>query len=69
MVEALREGGLVERGETETDAYLRLAAMRYRALRTHEWSDEVLDELRRREERDRRRRRRPPPQRRRRRVT
>jgi hypothetical protein len=59
----LNAGGLVERGETETDAYLRVAAMRYRALRTHEWSDEVLEELRSREERARRRRRRPPPDR------
>ena len=47
----LDAGELVERGETETDAYLRISAMRYRALRTHEWSDEVLEELRRREER------------------
>jgi hypothetical protein len=69
VVEALREGQLVEKDETETDAYLRLAAMRYRALRTHEWGDDVLDELRRREERERRRRRRPPPLRRRRRVS
>ncbi len=62
VAEMLGAGGLVERGETETDAYLRVAAMRYRALRTHEWSDEVLEELRRGEER-RRRRRRPPPDR------
>jgi hypothetical protein len=62
VVEMLGVGGLIERDETEADAYLRISAMRYRALRTHEWSDEVLDELRR-EERDRRRRRRPPPDR------
>ena len=68
VVEMLEAGGLVERGETETDAYLRISAMRYRALRTHEWSDEVLEELRRREERSRRRRR-PPPDRMRRRKT
>ena len=43
----LADGGLVERGETETDAYLRLAGQRYLLLRTHEWSDEVLDRLRR----------------------
>ena len=41
---------------------MRVAADRYRVLRTHEWSDEVLEELRR-EERRRRRRRRPPPRR------
>ena len=41
--DAARAGGLVERGETETDAYMRISRMRYRALRTHEWSDEVLE--------------------------
>ena len=54
-------GDLIERGETETDAYMRISAMRYRVLRTHEWSDEVIDELVRREERRKRSRRRPPP--------
>ncbi len=54
-------GDLIADGETETEAYLRVAADRYRALRTHEWSDEVLDELRRLERR-RKWRRRPPPQ-------
>jgi hypothetical protein len=60
VVELLRAGDLIERDETETDAYLRVAADRYRVLRTHEWSDDVLDRLRR-EERRRRWRRRPPP--------
>ncbi len=63
VVEMLKAGELLERGETETDAYMRISAMRYRALRTHEWSDEVLEELRRREDRAKRRRR-PPPERR-----
>jgi hypothetical protein len=63
VVEMLNAGGLVERDETETEAYMRISAMRYRVLRTHDWSDEVLEELRRREERARRRRRRPPPDR------
>ena len=44
--EMLAEGGLTERGETETDAYMRLAGQRYLLLRTHEWSDEVIDQLR-----------------------
>jgi hypothetical protein len=66
VAEMLAAGGLVEPGETETDAYLRVAAMRYRALRTHEWSDEVLEELRREDRRSRRRRRPPPPRQRRR---
>ena len=60
VVETLRAGGLVEPGETEADAYMRITAMRYRVLRTHEWSDEVLDELRETERRARRRRRTPP---------
>jgi hypothetical protein len=60
VAELLRAGDLMAEGETETEAYMRVAADRYRALRTHEWSDEVLDHLRR-EERARRRRRRPPP--------
>ncbi|MGH2945436.1 MAG: chromosome partitioning protein ParB [Solirubrobacteraceae bacterium] len=61
VVELLRAGGLVERHETETDAYLRVAGDRYRVLRTHEWSDEVLEQLGR-SERRRRRRRTPPRQ-------
>jgi hypothetical protein len=61
VVEMLKAGELIERGETETDAYMRISAMRYRVLRTHEWSDDVIEELVRREERLRRHRRRPPP--------
>jgi hypothetical protein len=60
VVELLRAGDLIGPDETETDAYLRVAGHRYRVLRTHEWSDEVLDQLRRAERR-RRWRRRPPP--------
>jgi len=60
VVELLKAGDLIEEGETETEAYLRLAADRYRVLRTHEWSDDVIDRLRR-EERRRRRRRRTAP--------
>ena len=61
--ELISAGELVERGETETDAYLRVAADRYLLLRTHEWSDEVLDELRKAEQRRSRRRHRLPPRR------
>ena len=60
VVELLRAGDLIATGETETEGYMRVAADRYRVLRTHEWSDDVLDQLRR-EERRRRWRRRPPP--------
>jgi hypothetical protein len=59
--EMLAEGGLTERGETETDAYMRLAGQRYMILRTHEWSDDVIDQLRRSEQRRYKRRRRLPP--------
>ena len=62
VVDMLRAGELIEEDETETQAYLRISAMRYRVLRTHEWSDDVLDQLRRREVRAKRRRR-PPPDR------
>ena len=62
VVELLRAGDLIEPRETETDAYLRVAGDRYRVLRTHEWSDEVIEQLRREERRRRRRRRTPPRQ-------
>ena len=44
VVEALREAGLIA-SSTETEAYLRVAADRYRLLRTHSWSEEVLQRL------------------------
>jgi hypothetical protein len=31
---------------TETDAYLRIAAQRYRLMRTHAWSEAVLERVR-----------------------
>jgi hypothetical protein len=55
----LREAGLIERGETETDAYMRVVSQRYLLLRTHEWSDEVLERLQS-AQRDQRRTRLPP---------
>jgi ParB-like nuclease family protein len=50
VVEMLREAGLIG-ARTETEAYLRLSAERYRLLRTHEWNDAVIERLRRRLER------------------
>jgi len=44
-VELLREADLIGDG-TETDAYLRVACERYRVMRTHEWSEDVLARLR-----------------------
>jgi hypothetical protein len=63
--EMLRSGGLIERGETDAEAYMRVAGQRYLLLRTHEWSDEVVDRLR---GTDKKRRRLPPRRRRARRV-
>lgn len=42
----LRDGGLLEQGESETEAYLRLSALRYLLLRTHAWDSSVIDRLR-----------------------
>jgi hypothetical protein len=44
VVVMLREAGLIGRS-TETEAYLRIAADRYRLLRTDSWSEEVLERL------------------------
>jgi hypothetical protein len=46
VVEMLREADMIGPG-TEADAYMRIADERYRLLRTHEWSDEVIARLRR----------------------
>jgi hypothetical protein len=45
VVELLREAALLG-GGTETEAYMRLAGERYRLLRTHSWSDDVIARLR-----------------------
>ncbi len=44
-VELLRQAGLLV-GGTETEAYLRLSAERYRLLRSHSWDDATLERLR-----------------------
>ena len=41
----LREADLIWSG-TEAEAYLRVAGLRYLLLRTHEWSDEVVERVR-----------------------
>jgi hypothetical protein len=44
VVAMLRHADLI--GErTETEAYLRVSAERYRLLRTHRWDDEVIEQL------------------------
>ena len=45
VVEMLREAGLAQKG-TETEAYMRVSHLRYLILRTHDWSDEVIERLR-----------------------
>ena len=44
VVAMLREAGLVD-SCTETEAYLSVAAERYRLLRTHDWNEDVLQRV------------------------
>lgn len=44
VVAMLREASLVGSG-TDADAYLRIAEERYRLLRTHDWSEDVLRQV------------------------
>jgi hypothetical protein len=44
VVAMLREADLIGDG-TETEAYMRIAAERYRLLRTHTWSDDILEQV------------------------
>ena len=46
VVEMLREAELIRRG-SETEAYTRVAHLRYLILRTHNWDDEVIEAVRR----------------------
>ena len=45
VVKTLREAGLLD-GRNETDVYMRVVSDRYRLMRTHEWSEKILTELR-----------------------
>jgi hypothetical protein len=49
VIELLREAGLLRVGGEvhETDSYLDLSAERYRLMRTHEWSEEIVEQLKR----------------------
>jgi hypothetical protein len=49
----LHDAGLVGNG-TDAEAYIRVACDRYRLIRTHEWSDEIVARLRPRPRRGRR---------------
>jgi hypothetical protein len=44
VVAMLREAQMIA-GSTETEAYMRIADERYRLLRTHTWSDDVLQRV------------------------
>ena len=45
VVTLLRDAGMLGDG-TEADAYMRVGTERYKLLRTHEWSEDVLARLR-----------------------
>jgi hypothetical protein len=45
VVAMLHDAGLTGDG-TDADAYMRIAAERYRLMRTHEWNDEIIERLR-----------------------
>lgn len=45
VVNLLREAGLI-RHASETEAYMRVGHLRYLVLRTHEWTDEVIERIR-----------------------
>jgi hypothetical protein len=45
VVELLREADLIGK-RTETETYMTVAGLRYMLLRTHEWSDAVIERLR-----------------------
>ena len=46
VVRMLRAADLIG-SRTEAEAYMRVAAERYRLIRTHEWNDEIIERLRR----------------------
>ena len=46
VVEMLREADLLGESTTDAEAYMRVAAERYRLILTHEWSDEIIRRLR-----------------------
>jgi hypothetical protein len=45
VVRMMRQADLIGK-RTEAEAYLRVASERYRLIRTHEWSDEIVNRLR-----------------------
>jgi hypothetical protein len=47
IVEALREAEMIERRETETEAYMRIVGQRYFLTRSHDWDEGILERLQR----------------------
>jgi hypothetical protein len=47
VVEMLHEARLVPKGASDTEAYMKVAHLRYLLLRTHDWTDDVIDAVRR----------------------
>jgi hypothetical protein len=47
VVAMLSEAQLIPKGVTDTEAYMKVAHLRYLILRTHEWDDAVIDAIRR----------------------
>jgi hypothetical protein len=47
VIEMLREAQLIPKGVSDTEAYMKVAHLRYLLLRTHEWDDAVIDAVRR----------------------
>jgi hypothetical protein len=47
VVEMLKEAELMPKGASETEAYMKIAHLRYLLLRTHVWDDAVIDAVRR----------------------
>jgi hypothetical protein len=47
VVEMLKEARLIPKGSTDTEAYMKVAHLRYLILRTHEWDDAIIDAIRR----------------------
>jgi hypothetical protein len=47
VVEMLGEAQLIPKGVSDTEAYMKVAHLRYLILRTHEWDDAVIDAIRR----------------------
>jgi hypothetical protein len=47
VVEMLSEADLIPKGTSDTEAYMKVAHLRYLILRTHEWDDAVIEAVRR----------------------